>query len=269
MPKETPRPPKPGYQRFRMVVAYDGTDYLGWQRLDRTPTVQQTLEECLSTIFNEHIDVIGSGRTDAGVHAAAQQAHFDAIPDPRRIKQLRVAMRRLLPPSVILRGLWTAPPEFHAIWSVIKKTYKYRITLGPTPSVYSYRYSGWYYHSLDIEKLQAYSRILLGKHDFKSFMNSGSPVKSTVREILEADWTQVKPGQLVFSVTSNGFLKQMVRNLVGTQVALNKKGGTPEIMKEILDARDRQKALMTAPARGLSLSRVYYPRNLDIQCRKI
>ncbi len=252
-----------------MVVAYDGTDYLGWQRLDQTPTIQQTIEECLSLIFDEHIDVIGSGRTDAGVHALAQQAHFDAIPDPKRIKQLRVAMRRMLPPSVILRSLWTAPPEFHAIWSVVKKTYKYRITLGQTPSIYSYRYSGWYHYHLDVEKLQAYANILVGKQDFKSFMNGGSPVKTTVREILSAEWKQVKSDQLVFSVTSNGFLKQMVRNLVGTQVALSKKDASPEAIKEILEARDRQKALMTAPARGLSLSRVYYPPELDIQCRKI
>ena len=252
-----------------MLIAYDGTDYLGWQRLDRTPTVQQTLEDCLSTIFNEKIDVIGSGRTDAGVHASAQQAHFDAPPDERRIKQLRVAMRRLLPPSVILKGLWLAPPEFHAIWSVLKKTYKYRINLGQCPSVFSYRFAGWYHYDLDIAKLRAYSEILLGYHDFKSFMNSGSPVKTTTREIYSADWKEIRPGQLVFTITSNGFLKQMVRNIVGTQVALNKKGAPPQAMKEILEARDRQKALMTAPARGLSLSRVYYPQNLDIQCRKI
>jgi len=253
-----------------MLVAYDGTDYSGWQRLGHTQhTVQQVLEDCLSSIFNEHITVIGSGRTDAGVHAQGQQAHFDALPDPKRVGQLKHALRRMLPPSVILKGLWLAPPEFHAIWSVERKTYIYRLETRPTPNIFTYRYSTWLHFPLDLELLQQHTKYLVGYQDFKSFMTSGSPVKTTLREVYSAEWNEPKKDCFTLTISGSGFLKQMVRNIVGTLVMLNKGSAPPEKTKEILEAKDRQKALWTAPARGLTLSKVFYPRELDIQCRKI
>lgn len=270
MLKKTPRPPKPGYQRFRLLLAYDGTDYFGWQSLvHRKPTIQAVLEECLSSIFDEPISVIGSGRTDAGVHAEAQQAHFDAKADPNRIKRLYYALSRMTPPSIIIKALWLAPPDFHAIWSVEKKLYTYCIETGPQPGVFSYRYSTWIHHPMEVDKLNAYSQVLLGKHDFKSFMTGGSVVKSTIREVYSAEWQRVSDDKLHFKITGGGFLKQMVRNVVGTVVGLHKIQAPVHAMTDILAARDRQKALATAPARGLSLSKVFYPHELDIQCRKI
>ncbi len=265
-----PKPPKPGYQRYRLLLAYDGTDYYGWQRLGHvSPTIQAVIEDRLSTIFNEKIVVVGSGRTDAGVHAQGQQAHFDAKPDPRRSQQLFNAISRITPPSIIVRGIWEAPPSFHAIWSVERKTYLYRVEASQPPGLYSYRYSHWVPRKLNLNLLQAHSNILLGKHDFKSFMTSGSDVKTTTREIYEAKWTEVKPNRFVFKVTGSGFLKHMVRSLAGTLLDLNKLNAPIEKMRDILESKDRQRALITAPARGLTLHRVFYPRELDIQCRKI
>jgi len=257
-------------QRYRMRLAFDGTHYYGWQRLGHvSPTIQEVLEEALSEFFAQKITVMGSGRTDAGVHSRGQEAHFDAPLDPKRITKLHRALQRLTPHDIIIRKVWLAPPDFHALASSLKKTYVYKVQTGGDPDIFQLRYSHWHNKELNLERLQAYADFLVEKQDFKSFMTSGSTVKTTVREMFEAQWKQKNRHQFEFWITGGGFLKQMVRNLVGTMLDLDKTREPPIAMKKILEARDRRRALSTAPAQGLTMHKVHYPEVLDRRCRRI
>lgn len=256
-------------QRFKILMSYDGTDYSGWQRLGHDKkTIQQTLEKMLSDFFDRPITVVGSGRTDAGVHALGQVAHFDAPLDNRRKERLRHALQCLVPKSIVVQDVWLAPRFFHAQRSAVKKTYKYRVVDAPQPNVFLSRYSHWVREPLDLDFLNKAASLLVGKQDFASFKTAGTPVTSTIREIFEARWER-KKNFVIFTVTGNGFMKQMVRNLVGTMLDLQRKGLPVEEMSRILDAKDRRRALGTAVPQGLSLYKVYYPEVLDIDCHKI
>jgi len=260
-------------QRIRFLVSYDGTDFCGWQKQNHMPnkSVQQVLEEGLSKVFQEKITLFASGRTDAGVHAIGQVCHFDTARPLSRLENwdLAWALRPRLPRSISVKKAWLAPQDFHATLSAERKTYRYLIYNKPRAGAIMNRYADWARQPIDVSHLQKSSEFLLGKQDFKSFQSVGTELKSTVREIYQADWEWRKPGLLQFTITGNGFMKQMVRNIVGTQLFLEKKGLEPEAMKDIIGALDRKKAGPTAAAEGLYLMRVYYPRDLDIRCREI
>jgi len=260
-------------QRIRFLVSYDGTDFCGWQKQNHMPnkSVQQVLEEGLSQIFQEKITLFASGRTDAGVHAIGQVCHFDTARPLSRLENwdLAWALRPHLPRSISVKKVWLAPQDFHATLSAERKTYRYLIYNKPRAGAIMNRYADWARQPIDVGHLQESSQFLLGKQDFKSFQSVGTEVKSTVREIYQADWEWRKEGLLQFTITGNGFMKQMVRNIVGTQLLLEKKGLNPAEMKSIIATLDRKKAGPTAAAEGLYLMRVYYPRDLDIRCREI
>lgn len=260
-------------QRIRFLVSYDGTEFCGWQKQNHMPnkSVQQTLEEALSQVFQEKITLSASGRTDAGVHAIGQVCHFDTARPLSRLEKwdLAWAVRQYLPRSVSVKKVWLAPPDFHSTLSAERKTYRYLIYNKPRAGAIMHRYADWARLPINIDHLKESSQFLLGKQDFKSFQSVGTELKSTVREIYQADWEWRKPGLLQFTITGNGFMKQMVRNIVGTQLLLEKKGLDPADMKTIIAALDRKQAGPTAPAEGLYLMRVYYPRELDIRCREI
>lgn len=267
--------------RIKLLIAYDGTDYAGWQRQsedspDPRPTLQATLEAALSKVFNDTIKVQASGRTDAGVHAEAQVLHFNVpcdsndkpVKDPSTMNLVR-SLNALTPASLAVKKAWMAPDDFHALHSAERKTYRYQIHNSTVPHPHRNRYTSWFKKPLDINKLNGLSEVLLGTHDFKSFQTSGTPIKNTVREISKAQWTQPEPDLLHFHITGTGFLKQMVRNIVGTVLYLHQNDGTPAQMKDILVAKDRQAAKQTAPAEGLFLQSVEYPSSLDNQCREL
>jgi len=258
-----------------MLVSYDGTDFCGWQKqmahkhAPEKPSLQETLEKALEQIFRTPIDLSASGRTDAGVHAVGQVCHFD-IPEDRKIpKDLCWALRGHLPDSISPKAVWLAPRQFHSTISAYKKTYKYWIWNHHRPPALLARYSWWIRRDLDIDKLNALAAHLVGEQDFASFKSVGTEVKHTVRTIHVARWSWRRPGLLEFEVTGSGFMKQMVRNMVGTQVELVQKGQPVEKIKEMIEYRDRQKSGPAAPAQGLFLRRVYYPKALDSQCRKL
>lgn len=254
--------------RVRLDLSFDGSLFMGWQRqLEGTYTVQGVLEEKLSEIFKEKINVQGSGRTDRGVHALRLVAHFDCSSDPTRIN-LRMALQGKCPKFLVIKEVYVAPKEFHAQRSALEKTYKYLIRNASTPSSMRWNKSVWIKKPLNLEYLNEISKCLIGTHDFKSFQNAGTVLKTSVREIYEAKWAQRSPGWVEFSIRGNGFLKQMVRNIVGTALALEKSGQPIERMREILEARDRQAALKTADPEGLYLVRVKYPQTLDNKCLK-
>jgi tRNA pseudouridine38-40 synthase len=254
--------------RTRLHIEYDGTDFSGWQRQTTLTTVQGTLEAAVSRIYGKKISVIGASRTDAGVHARQQVAHFDAPKDPSAF-DLRYAIQCLTPRSVVVRELFMAPPDFHAIACVTYKTYKYRVFNRRVPSALQHRYSYWIRHPLDLDFLNRASSFIVGKQDFKSFQSAGTPVSTTVRHVMEARWDRLDEDTIEFTVTGDGFLKQMVRNIVGTVIQLNRDDEPAERVRDILNAQDRRQAGPTAEPQGLFLYSVTYPESVDNKCRKL
>ena len=259
--------------RIKLTVSYDGTDYCGWQRQKEhkhasdKPNLQETIEKALSQIFNEPIDLSASGRTDAGVHAMAQVCHFDT--ERKLPKDLCWALRSKLPHSIAVRRAWIAPDEFHSTLSATHKTYPYWIWNRPRPTAILARYSNWVRSPLDLDYLNQQAEYFCKKQDFKSFQSVGTEVKTTVREVFSAQWRPKKGGLVEFEVTGSGFLKQMVRNMVGTQLDLFLRNQPLNQLEAILAATDRKKAGPAAPPQGLFLYRVYYPTELDNRCREI
>lgn len=248
------------------MLSYDGTDFCGWQRqqLHATasvlPSLQQTVEEALSSIFDHSVSVSASGRTDAGVHAHGQVIHFDT--DRPLPQDLCWALRSRLPASIVARKYQVVPSDFHATLSALRKTYRYWIWNHPRPTALLHRYSWWLRQPLDLDFLNACAQQIQTETDFESFRSVGTPVKHTVRRIEKAVWRR-RPGSshlLEFSVTGNGFLKQMVRNLVGTQTDLYIKKRSAVEMSQIVAAKDRRAAGPAAPPQGLFLVNVEYPR---------
>lgn len=267
--------------KIRLLISYDGTDYAGWQRQsesspDPRPTLQATLEEALGKIFNSTVRVQASGRTDAGVHAEEQTVHFAiptdsagaAIKNPEDMKIVR-SLNALTPDSLAIKKAWIAPDDFHAMHSAERKTYRYAIHNSLVPDPFRVRYSYWFYKPLDLNKLNALCECLIGEHDFKSFQTSGTELKTTVRRIFAANWEKSESDLIEFRITGTGFLKQMVRNIVGTTLYLHQNGYGPGEMLRILGARDRQEAKATAAPQGLFLEKVYYPIDLDNKCREL
>lgn len=250
--------------RVKLVVSYDGTDFCGWQKQNRSqkPSVQELLETSLGQLLKQEVHCFGSGRTDAGVHAVHQVAHFDCEQDPSKIN-FTMAMKSRLPSSVSIRSAKTVSKDFHANFSARAKTYRYVLYTGKTPSPLLARYSWWYPHRFDIVRLNQVAEIIKGTHDFKSFQSRGTQLLTTVRTIYSAKWSQPVENIIRFEITGSGFLKQMVRNLVGTQMMFCKDKTDPKVMADILEQRDRSAASMSAPPQGLFLMKVYYPSKLD------
>lgn len=259
--------------KIRMEVAYKGTDFCGWQiqKHGALKSVCQTLVEALEKVLQQKIELYASGRTDAGVHALAQQCHFTVDKDENFFKtcDLPWALKSLLPPTISIRKVWVAPSDFHSTLSADAKTYKYFIYMHPRMNPFLKPHSHWVRFPLNLDQLNRYAEQIVGEHDYKSFQSAGTPVHHTVRTIFKAQWTQKSPRVLQFSVTGSGFLKQMVRNLVGTMLMLEKQRAHPQEMKAILHALDRKKAGPPAPPEGLFLWKVYYPRELDNKCREL
>ena len=269
--RESHRGAAPGYTRVRMHIAYDGTDFAGWQRQRKqthVQTIQGTLEDILTKMAREPVRVIGASRTDAGVHAHQQVAHFDW---PKNIDgwDMRYAIQSMSPKSLVVKELFEAPRDFHAIAQVTDKIYKYRVLNRRIPSALRHRYTYWVRFPLNIEFLNEASAHFLGRQDFKAFMSTGTIVKGTVRQIFEASWASPEPDILEFTIRGDGFLKQMVRNIVGTVIDLNQEGQPANRVKEMLATLDRRQAGPTAPAQGLFLEQINYPEDIDMKCRRL
>lgn len=260
--------------RLKFTVSYDGTDFCGWQRQNHVgakPSLCETIQNGLEKIFDQKISLFASGRTDAGVHALNQVCHFDVNKSEAQLRglNLSMAMQSKLPPSIRIKKTWVAPADFHSTLSPDKKTYRYWIYNSPQKSVFLDRYADWVRKPLDLEYLNSCSKLFLGSHDFKSFQSVGSDVAHTEREIFQAHWNWKTKQIAQFTITGSGFLKQMVRNIVGTQVLLERKNKAFTDVSEILRAKDRRVAGPPAPPQGLYLMKVYYPLDLDNRCREL
>jgi tRNA pseudouridine38-40 synthase len=215
------------------------------------------LEEKLGLITGEPVHLIGSGRTDSGVHALAQVASFKTK-SQLDIHSIQRALNSLLPPDIVIQRAEEVEEDFHARKQSKSKVYEYRILNRNLRSAFHHKYAWHLPQKLDLEEMREATRMLIGEHDFSSFRSVGSPTRTAIRRVIRAEWKKGQDGFIRFEVEANGFLKQMVRALVGTLVEVGKGKIDPEKFRKILDSRDRKKAGATAPAHGLFLKEVRY-----------
>ena len=251
-----PAPPEVGH---RLTIAYRGTDFFGWQRQGEKRTVQECLEAALRAIWGRQIDLQGSGRTDAGVHATGQVASFVAP----RLHAAHVVVRAMnanLPRDVRVTACRLVSPAFHARFDAVEKTYRYLVYNHPVQDPFTL-HTHWYIpHELDLASMRRAARLLVGEHDFASFTSNPGyeRPRGTVRTLRAAPITRRGP-EVVFRFTANGFLYRMVRNLVGGLVKVGAGRLSVEDFNRILRARSRGEAPPNAPAHGLYLVDVRYP----------
>ena len=242
---------------LKLIIEYDGTNYLGWQVQPRGSTIQGILEEKLALLTGQRTQVTASGRTDAGVHALNQVAHF-RTESQMDIRSFQKALNSLLPPDILIKKIEEAEEGFHARKSARSKTYVYQILNRPLRSPF-HRTTAWHVpQKLDLGEMKKATSYLLGEHDFSAFRSVGSPTRTATRRVLRAEWKMGKDGFIRFEIEATGFLKQMVRAIVGTLVEVGKGRIEPKEVKTIIDSHDRKKAGPTAPARGLFLKEVKY-----------
>lgn len=244
-------------QRYFVKIAYDGTDYAGWQIQPNVSTIQGEIEERLSRLFsNEQISIVGCGRTDAGVHASQFYFHAD-LPSKYAPDQLRYKLNNMLSASIAVFDVFTVDDDAHARFDAEERTYRYYIHHEKDPFVVG---RSWYYpHQLNVDQMNRAATVLLGKKDFTSFSKLHTDVKTNICEVTKAEWTTRQEGKLVFEIKANRFLRNMVRAVVGTLVEVGKGAISVEDVKKVLEARDRGSAGMSVPAEGLFLSEVSYP----------
>lgn len=241
---------------YKLILQYDGSRYRGWQRLaDSDLTVQGKLEAVLTRTFGEAVEVHGSGRTDAGVHALGQCASFRTVRDLPPVEVL-TALRAYLPEDIGAVSVEYAPPRFHARLSAAEKTYRYRVWVTEAPCVFERRYVYVLPGNYDFSAMEAAAKLLEGTHDFRAF-SAVKTKKSTVRTLSRIGIEQVGD-ELRFTYTAEGFLHHMVRVLTGTLLEIGRSERTPESLLELLDGRPRSEAGFTVPAKGLCLMEVRY-----------
>lgn len=238
-------------KRVKLVVAYDGTAYHGWQLQPNAPTIEGELNRALSELLNEEIQVIGASRTDSGVHALCNVAVFDTearIP----ANKISYALNRKLPEDIKVQSSEEVAPDFHPRHCDSRKTYEYRILNREFPLPTNRLYSYFTYIPLDEVKMQGAACYLVGEHDFKSFCAVAAVVETTVRTLYEVN-VERQGEEIVIRVCGSGFLYNMVRIIAGTLMEVGRGNLEPDKIKEILEAKDRCAAGPTAPACGLSL----------------
>jgi tRNA pseudouridine38-40 synthase len=242
---------------MRLTIEYDGGAYCGWQRQINGLSIQQVIEECIGRMTGEEIRVIGSGRTDAGVHALNQVAHFLTA---SRLAEwnLLMGINSLLPADIVVRELCEAPPSFHARYDAVSKVYLYRICNRPVRSAME-RNGAWFvWEPLDLAKIAAALDIFRGTHDFSSFCSSHTDGADRIRTIHAIAAAKDPSGMIRITLEADGFLRYMVRTIVGALVDVGRGKRSPEDLAAILAAKDRRRAGLTAPPQGLYLKEVKY-----------
>ena len=242
---------------LRMILEYDGTAYHGWQRQANGLTIQQVLEEKIAVIAGETVKVIGSGRTDAGVHALGQVAHFKTIatiPDVHFLK----GINSLLPRDIAVRAMQEVDPSFHARYDAKSKVYLYQIVNGSIRPVLLRRYAWFVPGPLNLESIREAAVYFMGTHDFSSFCSAHCDAPDHIRTITDIRIETGSNGLIKIAMEADGFLRHMVRGIVGTLVDIGRGKRFVSDMQEILHAKDRRQGGMTAPPYGLFLKEVKY-----------
>jgi len=242
---------------FKLTVEYDGTAYSGWQRQAEEPTVQAEIERALTSMTRSTITVIGAGRTDAGVHALGQVANFhcDTRMAPEAIQK---GLNSLLPADIAIRDCRRVPEDFHARFDAKSKIYQYHVLNRDARAAVGRSYAWFIHRPLDLDAMRRATEVMVGRRDFKAFESTGSPRAHTVRNVMGAGWVEREDRRLTFQIEADGFLRCMVRNIVGTLVAVGLGKLAPGAVRDIIDSRDRKRAGAAAPGRGLFLMEVKY-----------
>ena len=239
---------------YKLKIQYDGTNYAGWQLQENAVTVQQKIIEAIEVLTKEKVNLIGSGRTDAGVHALGQVANFK-IDRELDIYRFSHSLNAILPKDISVTNIEKKSEDFHSRFDAKKRSYIYLISKIKSPFYYPY---SWYYHeSADIAKLRKLSESLVSELDFTSFARKNTETENKVCEIFQINWRESKEF-IIFFVEANRFLHGMVRTMVGTLLKLVNEKEDERLLTEILNQKDREAAGEAAPARGLFLYKVKY-----------
>lgn len=244
-------------RNIKLTIEYDGRRYLGWQRLSNSDkTIQGKIESVIFQMTDEKIEIIGSGRTDAGTHARAQVANFKTN-SKMSLMEMRDYLNRYLPNDIVIKQVEEVPERFHSRYNVLGKQYSYYVWTGQVPNVFEAAHSFHYEKPLDLELISEACEKLVGQHDFIGFSSLKKTKKSTVRELSKVSVT--KDGDMLhFKFEGEGFLYKMVRILVGTLLEIGDGTLPVEIVDEVFERKIRQEAGVTVPSHGLFLDEVYY-----------
>jgi len=244
-------------QRYFIYLAYEGTNYHGWQVQPNGVSVQECLQKALSTLLRVETEVVGAGRTDAGVHAKLMVAHFDSEKEDLNLALLTDKLNRLLPPDISVYRVCKVHPEAHARFDALSRTYKYYITSVKSPFN---RHLKWRMHgSLNYEPMNEAAKILFEYTDFTSFSKLHTDVKTNNCKIMQAEWIQEDETTWVFTVKADRFLRNMVRAIVGTLVEVGRGKMSIEEFRKVIEQKDRCKAGASVPGHALFLVDIEYP----------
>ena len=244
--------------RYFVQFSYLGSAYHGWQRQSNAITVQEQMESCFSTLLRTPVELVAAGRTDTGVHAKEMFAHFD-VEELSDLSDLVNRLNSFLPDDISIQKIVQVPEEAHARFHATSRTYQYRIVQHKDP----FRLHTAYYNrqNLHVELMNEAAQILLGRQDFEAFSKTNTDVKTFICDVKEANW-QYEDDLLVFTITADRFLRNMVRAVVGTLLEVGLGKLTLKDVKSIIKSRDRGQAGVSVPAKGLYLVRVRYPKNI-------
>lgn len=246
-------------QRYFLKLAYKGTNYHGWQIQPNAVSVQETIENAISTILQESVSIIGCGRTDAGVHASDFYLHFNLKKTIKLEDNFLSRLNRFLPRDIVIYNIFPVSLETHARFDALSRTYKYQIHIGKNPFLEGI---SWQVNKIpDIAKMNAACHYLFEFQDFTSFSKLHSDAKTNNCKIMHAEW-ELKDNQYIFTIRADRFLRNMVRAIVGSLIEISNKELPPEHIIEIIEAKDRSKAGQSVPAHGLFLKKIEYPENI-------
>ena len=247
--------------RYFIKLAYKGTNYHGWQLQDNTPTVQLAINNALSTILRKEVNITGCGRTDTGVHASNFYAHFDLEKkiNTDDLQKLTYKLNNFLSKDIVIFEIFAVHPEAHARFDANSRTYQYFISKRKNPFTHDISY--YLFGNIDIELMNKGAKILFDYSDFTSFSKSNTQVKTNICKIIKAEWSK-KEDQIIFTISADRFLRNMVRAIVGTLIDLGLNKINLEDIKEIIESKNRSNAGYSVPAKGLFLTEVKYPEEI-------
>lgn len=239
---------------YKLIIQYDGTEYAGWQYQENAVTIQQIIVEAIKTLVGADINLIGSGRTDAGVHALGQVANFITV-EELDLYKFKYSLNSMLPKDISVIDIHKVHQEFQARYDAKKRSYLYIISKNKSP--FYDRYSYFYHGSLDCNKLNSISGSFIGEHDFSSFCKKNTETENKICKVVTVHWKETK-GLIFFLIEADRFLHGMVRTIVGTVLNTVKNNFDDSFITDILKLKDREAAGESAPAKGLFLYKVKY-----------
>ena len=242
--------------RYFIHLSYDGSRYHGWQIQPNGISIEGEIERCLSTLLGAPVDIVGAGRTDAGVHARHMVAHFDVEEPVADTSQLTYKLNRMLPPDIRIEKTESVPDDMHARFSAKWRTYHYYLSLKPTP--FNRHYTWLCHYDLDFPLMNEAARMLMEYKDFACFCKSHTDVKTTLCDVVQAEWIKIGDYDWVFVIKANRFLRNMVRAVVGTLVEVGRHRMTLEQFRSVIEGKSRCQAGESMPANALFLEEITY-----------